>query len=144
MLAYYRAYGPEGTPLEELVRVAGSRWIVEESFKRAEGADGIDEYEVRCWEARYRYITLAHAYLEVPRLYANVAEEVGGKGPAEGLVPLTMPEVRRLLIALNEPEGRFRVRMAGPAGDDGIKPVRNSATRRDEPADMRSPATAPI
>jgi SRSO17 transposase len=28
-LAYYRAYGPAGTPLTELVRAAGSRWAVE-------------------------------------------------------------------------------------------------------------------
>jgi SRSO17 transposase len=81
-LAYYRAYGPQDTPLEELVRVAGTRWIVEESFERAKGAVGLDDYEVRRWEAWYRHITLAllvHAYLEVTRLHA-AAEETGKKG----------------------------------------------------------------
>lgn len=82
-LAYYRAYGPEDTPVEELVRVAGTRWIIEESFERAKGAVGLDEYEVRRWEAWYRHITLAllaHAYLEVTRRHATMDEEAGKRG----------------------------------------------------------------
>ncbi|MCA1599243.1 MAG: IS701 family transposase [Chloroflexi bacterium] len=88
-LAYYRAYGPEGTPLGELVRVAGARWAIEESFERAKGTVGLDQYEVRRWTAWYRHITLAllaHAYLEVtraqataPRPLAAVPEQDGGK-----------------------------------------------------------------
>lgn len=81
-LAYYRAYGPQDTPLEELVRVAGTRWVIEESFERAKGEVGLDQYEVRRWEAWYRHITLAllaHAYLEVTRLHAT-AVEAGKKG----------------------------------------------------------------
>jgi SRSO17 transposase len=81
-LAYYRAYGPQDTPLEDLVRVAGTRWVIEESFERAKGEVGLDQYEVRRWEAWYRHITLAllaHAYLEVTRLHAT-AEEAGKKG----------------------------------------------------------------
>jgi len=69
--------------LEELVRVAGTRWIIEESFERAKGTVGLDEYEVRRWEAWYRHITLAllaHAYLEGTRLHASIDEEAGKKG----------------------------------------------------------------
>jgi SRSO17 transposase len=65
-LAYYLAYGPKGTPPEELIRVAGSRWTIEDSFEAAKGEVGLDEYEVRKWEAWHRHITLcllAHAYL---------------------------------------------------------------------------------
>jgi SRSO17 transposase len=72
-LAYYRAYGPEGTPLEELARVAGSRWSIEECFERAKGEVGLDQYEVRRWEAWHRHVTLcllAHAFLEVTRAAA--------------------------------------------------------------------------
>ncbi len=68
--AYYRAFGPETTTLPELVRVAGTRWVIEESFERAKGRVGLDQYEVRRWPAWYRHITLAllvHAYLEVTR-----------------------------------------------------------------------------
>jgi SRSO17 transposase len=65
-LAYYLAYGPKGTPPEELIRVAGSRWAIEDSFEAAKGEVALDEYEVRKWEAWHRHITLcllAHAYL---------------------------------------------------------------------------------
>ena len=65
-LAYYLAYGPKGTPPEELIRVAGRRWAIEDSFEVAKGEVGLDEYEVRKWEAWHRHITLcllAHAYL---------------------------------------------------------------------------------
>ena len=36
-LAYYVCYGPAGTTLEELVRVAGTRWAIEECFEEAKG-----------------------------------------------------------------------------------------------------------
>ena len=35
------------TTLAELVRVAGSRWAVEECFQAAKGEVGLDHYEVR-------------------------------------------------------------------------------------------------
>ena len=69
-LAYYLAYGPKGTPPEELIQVAGRRWSIEDSFEAAKGEVGLDEYEVRKWEAWHRHITLcllAHAYLAVLR-----------------------------------------------------------------------------
>jgi SRSO17 transposase len=69
-LAYFRAFGPEETPLAELVRAAGMRWAIEENFEDAKGSVGLDQYEVRKWTAWYRHITLAllaHAYLEVTR-----------------------------------------------------------------------------
>jgi SRSO17 transposase len=69
-LAYFRAFGPKGTPLAELVRAAGMRWAIEESVEDAKGSVGLDQYEVRKWTAWYRHVTLAllaHAYLEVTR-----------------------------------------------------------------------------
>ena len=36
-LAYYVCCGPAGTALEELVRVAGTRWTIEECFEEAKG-----------------------------------------------------------------------------------------------------------
>jgi SRSO17 transposase len=46
-LAYYVCFGPEDTSLEELVRVAGMRWTIEEGSKEAKGEVGLDQYEVR-------------------------------------------------------------------------------------------------
>ena len=60
---------------------------------------GLDQYEVRRWDAWYRHITLAmlaYAYLAVIRI--SVAQECSGeKGGCPGidarLIPLTVPEV---------------------------------------------------
>jgi SRSO17 transposase len=73
-LAYYICFCPAETPLEQLVRVAGTRWAIEESFESAKGEVGLDHYEVRRWPGWYRHITLAllaHAYLTVTRARAE-------------------------------------------------------------------------
>jgi SRSO17 transposase len=72
--AYYRVSGPAQTTLPELVRVAGSRWKVEEGYEQAKGEVGLDQYEVRTWRAWYRYVTLAllaHAALVVMQGQTN-------------------------------------------------------------------------
>lgn len=72
-VAYYVVSGPEKSSLEEIVRVAGTRWAIEESFECAKGEVGLDHYEVRSWDGWYRHITLAmfaHAYLTVVRARA--------------------------------------------------------------------------
>ena len=56
-LAYYVCFGPADTTLEGLVRVAGTRWTIEECFEEAKGPVGLDQYEVRKWEGWYRHIT---------------------------------------------------------------------------------------
>jgi SRSO17 transposase len=79
-MAYYRAYASAQTDLPTLVQVAGQRWAVEEGFERAKDAVGLDQYEVRRWQAWYRHITLAllaHAYLEVTRAHATAAAAQG-------------------------------------------------------------------
>ena len=81
-LAYYVCFGPADTTLEDLVRVAGTRWTIEECFEEAKGQVGLDQYEVRKWEGWYRHITLAmlaHAYLAVVRQQANACFD-GKKG----------------------------------------------------------------
>jgi SRSO17 transposase len=72
--AYYRAAGPAQTTLAELVRVAGSRWKIEEGLEEAKGEVGLDQYEVRGFRAWYRHVTLAllaHAILVVLRAQAR-------------------------------------------------------------------------
>ncbi len=55
----YVAFAPAGTTLEQLVRVAGSRWTIEVAFEAAKGEVGLDQYEVRSFHGWYRHITLA-------------------------------------------------------------------------------------
>ena len=67
-LAYYLCAAPAGTSDEELIRVAGARWAVEECFQAAKNEAGLDHYQVRRYDAWYRHATLAvlaHAYLAV-------------------------------------------------------------------------------
>ncbi len=41
-IAYHVAYVPHGCPLQDMVRVAGSRWAIEECFEAAKGEVGLD------------------------------------------------------------------------------------------------------
>ena len=69
-LTAYIVFAPEQTSLQELARVAGSRWKIEEAFEEAKGEVGLDHYEVRSWVGWYRHVTLAmfaHAFLAVIR-----------------------------------------------------------------------------
>nr|WP_239137124.1 hypothetical protein [Sphaerisporangium rufum] len=65
-VAFYRCYATRPVGLPELVRVAGSRWSVEECFQAAKNEVGLDHYQVRKHIAWYRHVTLAmvaHAHL---------------------------------------------------------------------------------
>jgi SRSO17 transposase len=76
-LTAYVVFAPQATALEEVVRVAGSRWTIESSFEAAKGEVGLDDYEVRRWTGWYRHITLAmwaYALLAVLRAGAMAVE----------------------------------------------------------------------
>lgn len=73
-LAYYRCYNPRRESFGEMVRVAGSRWPVEECFEAAKSEAGLDHYQVRLYRAWYRHVTvamLALTYLAVIRKTAK-------------------------------------------------------------------------
>ena len=79
---YFLAYGPEATDADELVRVCTTRWQIEQCLAEAKGEVGLDQYEVRKWNAWHRHATLcllAHAYLVAMR-HAARREECGEKG----------------------------------------------------------------
>ena len=66
--SYYLACAPLEATVADLVRIAGCRWRIEESFQSAKNECGLDEYEVRRFVGWYRHITLAmlaHAFLAV-------------------------------------------------------------------------------
>jgi SRSO17 transposase len=84
-LAFYACFGTAGTSLLGLVRVAGSRWAIEEGFEQAKGEVGLDHYEVRRWPGWYRHITLAllaHAFLVVTRAQASSGDRAKGDAAA--------------------------------------------------------------
>ena len=70
-------------------------------FRGGQGAGGT--YEVRRWDGWYRHITLAmlaQAYLSVIKHHDGTRRKGGCYGPDEALIPITAPEVRRLLTRL--------------------------------------------
>jgi SRSO17 transposase len=79
----HRAYGPRQTPLLRMGRVASRLWTIEEGLERAKDEVGLDQYEVRRWDAWHHHITLslvAHAALQVAR--ARAASSGDRRSPA--------------------------------------------------------------
>jgi len=116
-LAFYRCYTPQPTPLSTLVRVAGTRWTIEERFQTGKELVGLDQHQVRRWRSWYRWVTLAmvaHAFLVV----AAVTQRRGHPPPA-GLVGVTCNEIQHLFAAV----------VAMPTGDVGNR-LRWSGWRR--------------
>jgi hypothetical protein len=97
-LAYYRCYSPAPVPLTTLVRVAGSRWRVEEFFQSGKGLAALDEHQVRrypSWSRWGTFAMLAHAFLAVVQ-----ADEHARHPIPDALIPLTCNEIQRLFITL--------------------------------------------
>ncbi|SCF29083.1 SRSO17 transposase [Micromonospora viridifaciens] len=95
-LAFYRCWTPKPVTLAQLVRVAGIRWTVEESFQAAKSQVGLDQHQVRRWDSWHRFTTLALAALAVLAICAADAAH----DPADArLIKLTVNEVRRLINA---------------------------------------------
>jgi SRSO17 transposase len=83
-LAYYIVHTNTPVPLAELVRVAGSRWAVEETFQFTKNETGLDHYQVRKYHAWYRHITLsmlAAAFLTITAHTERLREEKGATQP---------------------------------------------------------------
>jgi SRSO17 transposase len=79
---YHGAYGPRQTALPGMARVVATRWAIEEGLERAKGEVGLDQYEVRRWDAWHRHVTLslvAHAALQVTRARPKNEEDHSGR-----------------------------------------------------------------
>jgi SRSO17 transposase len=109
-LAFYRCYSAARVPLSTLVKVAGRRWTVEETFQSSKGLAGLDERQVRRWTSWHRWVTLAmlaHAFLA-----AATADERAQEQAPDGLIPLTCNEIQRLfttLVAQTVHSGAYRL-----------------------------------
>ncbi|MEV7537015.1 IS701 family transposase [Streptomyces hydrogenans] len=100
-LAFYRCFSPQPVPLSDLVRVAGQRWTVEETFQASKGLTGLDKHQVRRWTSWHRWVTLAmlaHAFLAV-----TAATERRDRPAPDGLIPLTGNEIQHLFATLIGP-----------------------------------------
>ncbi len=66
-LAYYRCYAPQSVPLSTLVKVAGRRWTVEESFQAGKGLCGLDEHQAAHLDLLATLDHPGHARARLPR-----------------------------------------------------------------------------
>jgi SRSO17 transposase len=102
-LTAYAVFAPQATTLEDVVRVAGSRWTVESGFEAAKGEVGLDQYEVRTWRGWYRHITLAMwalALLTVMRAGTIAVEALKkSRRPSPEASPLAAFKARRGLAS---------------------------------------------
>ena len=90
-ISYYIAYCPADTTLDELIRIAGSRWAVEECFQTAKQECGLDDYQVRRYPGWHRHMTLAMA-----------AHACLTRNGSSQLIHLSLAEIRRLIHRLTD------------------------------------------
>jgi SRSO17 transposase len=109
-LAFHYCFVPEGQPvtLPRLIAAAGLRWPVEESFEFGKDLFGLDQAQVRLYEAILRHTVLVMAALAIcavsaadPRhrtdTQAPPPRRPGQRPPADtGMIPLTVAEMKRL------------------------------------------------
>ncbi|MCA2226045.1 hypothetical protein [Nonomuraea aurantiaca] len=84
---------PTPTSLAALIKVAGRRWSIEDSFPSGKGLTGLDEHQVRRYPSWARWavlVMLAHAVLAV------AAAEQPDLPEDTGLLPLTRNEIAHL------------------------------------------------
>jgi SRSO17 transposase len=97
-LSFYRCWTPRPVPLARLIAVAVTRWRIEEDHQLAKQAAGLDAGQVIRWKSWHRWTAiclLAYIYLAV----AAVVQRQQDAGPKPGieLIPVTIPELLRLL-----------------------------------------------
>lgn len=96
--AFCRCWPPTSAILHNLVALARARWAIKESFQQAKGRVGLDEHQVRTWDAPHRHLTLAMtAYLLHTFTTIRLHERLGDE---EDLESLSLPETTHLVALL--------------------------------------------
>jgi SRSO17 transposase len=97
-LSYYRCWSPGPVPLSRLIAIASARWRIEEDHQLSKQVAGLDAGQVIRWKSWHRWTAiclLAYIYLAVA--VALQRQEDAGSGSDAGLIPVTVPELLRLL-----------------------------------------------
>ncbi len=120
-LAFHYCFVPEGQLLTKtrLIRAAGLRWPVEEDFEFGKDCFGLDQCQARLYTAIQRHIVLVMAALAICAVTAAQLRDrtdtqapppvtpAQAPPPDPGMIPLTVPEIKRLLAeALTHPRPR--------------------------------------
>jgi SRSO17 transposase len=94
--SFYRCWTPGPVPLSRLIAIAVARWRIEEDHQLAKQAAGLDAGQVIRWKSWHRWTAiclLAYMYLAV----AAAVHRDSHAGLEIGLIPITIPELVRLL-----------------------------------------------
>ncbi len=97
-LSFYRCWTPGPVPLSQLIAVAVARWRIEEDHQLAKQSTGLDAGQVIRWRSWHRWTAiclLAYIYLAVA--VAVQRQQEAGSDLDAGLIPITVPELLRLL-----------------------------------------------
>jgi SRSO17 transposase len=97
-LSFYRCWTSEPVPLSRLIAIAVARWRIEEDHQLAKQSTGLDAGQVIRWKSWHRWTAiclLAYIYLAVA--VAVQRQHEAGSDLAAGLIPITVPELLRLL-----------------------------------------------
>jgi len=118
-LAFHYCFVPDGQTASKarLIRAAGLRWPVEETFELGKGCFGLDQCQARLYTAIRRHAVLVMAALAICAVTAaRLRDRTDAQAPPptspiqappadSGLIPLTVREVKRLLAsALSRPK----------------------------------------
>jgi SRSO17 transposase len=97
-LSYYRCWTPGPVPLSRLIAIAVIRWRIEEDHQLAKQSTGLDAGQVIRWQSWHRWTALCLlAYIYLAVAVAVQRQQEAGSGPDAGLIPITVPELLRLL-----------------------------------------------
>jgi SRSO17 transposase len=113
-LAFHYCFVPGGQLLTKarLIRAAGLRWPAEEDFSFAKDCFALDQCQARLYTAIARHALLVMATLAICAITAaQVKDRTDTQAPPPvrpdqlpppepGMIPLTIPEIKRLLAAL--------------------------------------------
>ena len=97
-LSFYRCWTPGPVPLSRLIAIAVGRWRIEEDHQLAKQSTGLDAGQVIRWKSWHRWTAiclLAYIYLAVA--VAMQRQQEAGSDLDAGLIPITVPELLRLL-----------------------------------------------
>ena len=97
-LSFYRCWTPGPVPLSRLIAIASARWRIEEDHQLSKQVAGLDAGQVIRWKSWHRWTAiclLAYIYLAVAA--ALQREQDASSDLDAGLIPVTVPELLRLL-----------------------------------------------
>jgi SRSO17 transposase len=97
-LSYYRCWTPGPVPLSRLIAIAVIRWRIEEDHQLAKQSTGLDAGPVIRWKSWHRWTALCLlAYIYLAVAVAVQRQQEAGSDLDAGLIPITVPELLRLL-----------------------------------------------